>query len=469
MATMLPVVAQPVQFAEKWNNQPSFVASPFSLEAANWTTPDAEDVINAGEMFAAVSKSALYSSVRWLQNTGHEQALYQAFFGFSTNGGGSGYPQVGFTPQFHAITTNNVLECPMPVQYWTSSSGFLPHTEYWAAVDLDGKKAFFSQIATETSNPLLYVEQVDGILDPSTQIMIWYHTGAKTWEFEQAASFSGGVQVIPLAQTGYYAVELTQASDSGSSDAHVTLTYETAAGGLFGISALPGIWDEFTNIKGIRVMAAAVQLTPSVSELANGGSVVGRQCTTASDWYGSMDGGSPFTNLNSENNSVKMKFNNGIYGFMLPRDVKDYDYQVPFIYASGGINGLYNPPPRGWLCIAAQAPPANGIGILPYSGAIATLSFLYGVEVQTDSYWRSTHLPTFSSEDFDMAMKALETVDQFHENPTHIRDMLKALKNGLGTALRAAPTLLGAARMFFPGLAVPAAALTAAQAIGSLI
>lgn len=208
---------------------------------------------------------------------------------------------------------------------------------------------------------------------------------------------------------------------------------------------MPGI-ENRTTLTHIRVNGAAIMCTPDSAELAKGGRITGCQVDSAyivESFVTNAQGGSAVDTIINLEGSDTRDFKKGGYAFHKPYSSDSYTMQQPFRfninYNPQNIQGVtstvqavsdytsYMEPPDGWVVYAIATPPSVIGGVTSWPGGLCHISHYYSVEFRTNDVWIGKSLPPFGSQmlAYDEMMSYVGTAVQFHDNPFHIRDLLK--------------------------------------------
>lgn len=329
--------------------------------------------------------------------------------------------------------------------------------------------------------------------NPCVQLAAYLLVGNE-WVFHTNVSFPANAPGVTTTQTlsleihiaGYYRFIVSTPTVSGRMnggtlsaantpnqavqaiiDDHNAKLYFSTPASIIGFSPIPHLPDLSSEVMGIRVTAVSGMITPHPAMLYEGGQCCGVQLPGCCSWDEPMQNDDPFSFINSLQTSTTLKLASGLYAFHKPTDMNNFDMQMPFIFHRSEVAGTNNPmiPPGGWLVFAATVPMTDSA----YPSGSCHLTTTYAVEFQTTNTWFNVLPPSLTPADYDLALEILRTTAQWHENPLHMKEILRTIASKGAALLRVAPSVLKVIGALFPGVAVPAAVANAAVALGNAL
>lgn len=461
---MLPTVFPARRLASQFTSAPTAVASPFAVEQSDWSTPPANplsSLLVQGQTIYGVSRNPLSAYFQYYPNPNAQSYTYGALFYSNVGMGG------GPISQQNIYIRDNALEAYLQPTVFAAAgnASFFPHGDYYYPVDACDRKGIF------LSGTALFPVVVSSTLttgnlvgDPRLISWVWNGDG---WNRLTAVAYSGTAPgssaSMLVTAAGYYSFSVACAANA---QAAVTLNFN-GTGSIIGFQPLPGIDPLLNSIEAIRVPSVALMVTPHPSTLYEGGQISGIQLPAGVDPMGAILGRDPFTEWSGSANARTMQLKKGMYAFMKPTDMRDFDLACPARIVEEELFNCYNPiyPPGGWLVMATSAGAVSG----SYPAGVAHVTRFYGTEFRTTNIWFQQMSPQLTPHDWDAALELVRVAEQFHENPLHFKDIVNFIGRAGKSALRMAPTLLKLLGPLFPQKDVVAAAALLLQHAGSLL
>lgn len=462
---MLPTVFPARRLASQYTSAPSAVSSPFSVEQSDWSAVPpslTSSVLRQGQTVYGVCRNPLCAYFQYFPNPTAVLYTYNAMF-YNQNGMGTG----DLTTQPVYIRDNaNEVDLQPTVFVGSGSATFFPHGDYYYPVDAAGRKGIFLSGTTAFPvNVSVYVASGALVTDPRLLVYTWNGDG---WTRLSAVAFApggavGGVATFAATTCGYFAFSVCCSANAVCT---VQMIF-SSNGSVIGFRPLPGIDPLLNSIEAIRVSAAALMVTPHPSTLYEGGQICGIQLPSGVDPFGALLGRDPFTEWSGSANARTMVLKKGMYAFMKPTDVRDFDLQNPARVIEEELFNVVNPmyPTGGWLVMATSVGAVSG----SYPAGIAHITRCYGAEFRTTNIWFQQMGPQLTPKDWDLALEIVRVAEQFHENPLHFKDIVNFIGRAGKSALRLAPTVLKLLGPLFPQKDVVAAAALLLQHAGSLL
>jgi len=263
-----------------------------------------------------------------------------------------------------------------------------------------------------------------------------------------ATSTAGGLGAamnIPLTVTkpGYYAFKLR--ATGLQSDATCQI-YETSAAPSMAHLSLPDFEKNAAAAPSIKTIAASIYIENTVSALNAEGKVTAFQFPKGTDWTTFAYGG--YANFAKVAKNWKGQAKNGFFGWLKPGTEADLSsFQTPLDF-QGDFTTTNS-------CIAPIEGQSSYIGVYLQIESAAGRSFevttYYGVEYESQDTWRDIQSASVSIDVYRAALSKLKDMDQFFENPTHIMDIVRGIKNAVksvaNTALSVGPTVMKIAEL----------------------
>jgi hypothetical protein len=346
-------------------------------------------------------------------------------------------------PTFTVNVNQPWSDVPVDALYATSATAGAPHgpTLYMGRsgghsyIWLDkGSIITVTQSAVVAANMSVYA--YNGEDDP----VFGAAFAAGSWSYTCAAPLGQYVRlvVIPLAAT-----------------AHNLTIVLTGVGDSFAHLAIPNIQNHYTQLVKARVNAASLMASPVASVLNQGGTITAGNLEGNVLWN-SVISTSLLTSLPVGEFDERL-FTKGMYTYLRPSSLDELSMVS---YAKFDSLSTLVPSELGF-------PLDNNFRYVvmllttDVVGAVAPgLEYLrtsnWDLEYQTPDQWFEDHRPPGTYFDAVEALRLLETVELFHDNPLHFSDVKNALRGGFNFMRKHARKVTSAFSALFPQYSAPA-------------
>jgi len=183
------------------------------------------------------------------------------------------------------------------------------------------------------------------------------------------------------------------------------------------------------SVDALRVMAATVMYTNRAAPLNQQGQIAGLQSPVGKHWTDYVYGG--YQSVAGANGATVKDIATGIYGFIKPSELSDFDMRADFITENGALVDSSYPldDKEGFLVVYAQV---TGTAV----GQDGYYTISYGLEYQTTDVWRELGAPIYGPDVYRRALTELKNYPQWHENPLHWADLWNGIKSAASTAMK---------------------------------
>jgi hypothetical protein len=198
--------------------------------------------------------------------------------------------------------------------------------------------------------------------------------------------------------------------------------------------SIPHLYDKRDVVGALRPVAAAAMLSPNSATFQRQGLVRGLQLPPGQTWMTAAAGG--FNALNSAEGMWNGPWEKGIYGFLKPVGINEFEMRSPFLRL--GDMGPNSPvvdveyplvAPGGTLVFYAKTDLQTlGSGDVLYAAGQSYTTALRCLEFRTVDTWFKQDVPKLDQEELEIAMRMITHLPQFHENPLHIAAITGFLK-----------------------------------------
>lgn len=189
--------------------------------------------------------------------------------------------------------------------------------------------------------------------------------------------------------------------------------------------------EDFRNIiSQARVTAVSSLITFASSNVINGGLSTSIQSRGDVPWI-TLNG---YDVIAVKPNANNIPWKLGLYGYLKPSKVEDFNYYDVFVNEGGMLIDAYYPIiPSGDYITQCVVIPDGSTTVNPGFGRIRPC---HTIEFPVDTPWVEASLPTITAAHYTLAMSHIRHADQFFENSNHIRSLKAAIS-------RIIPMILG--------------------------
>jgi len=249
-----------------------------------------------------------------------------------------------------------------------------------------------------------------------------------------AASTSLSVVIL---ESAYYAIEFVMPVFPGAS--LFSVYYEIAGTSeVWRISPLPDFDTEYTSIRGVRLNAASMLLTPDCTKADRAGRVSAAQLVPGASWlnYLSSDVGDLPT-------STTLSFEKGAFGYIKPSSPGSYALRDVVHFGPGGVVSIQESLFEGadTIVFKVSVPSVSSLS-LTFAAALIHVTVVNGVEFVSTSVWDYATPPDLDVPNFDRSLAIIRELPQFFENETHGEQILRFLKAGMDGVAKYGPAIM---------------------------
>lgn len=416
---------QSFRWASEFSQNDTAIAEPFRIvepEFANSThglNPYFDDDQGLSVLFRGVECAAIVYD----QNPQILNKTYAPVFRLSDG-----------TIAYGTLNSGNAFIVPVPgetavelvMPYAKAVTAYAPHGPILYAGAVSGTTQRFLWV---DEGDVITVNAGDGVTGDVTWILDRYDaTGLNKYALSAFVSYSGSDIVTTIKNAGdpqgYYAIRV---NNEGSANLDMKIN-DIAIGGTGCCMAhlpLPDLEKNLSRETGVRVTALSMMYTNTSPVLELGGNISGYQFGPKDDWLDLLTN-DVATLLHSKRGSVTIDIRRGLHGYLKPTQPKDFELLSCTELDDQGnlVDSFYPLDDRGAFLAMAMTTSSAGTGNQGY------LTFRYGIEYLTSDTWASISSADVPDEVFKEALGKLRTLDQFHENPLHMKELWAKIKNG---------------------------------------
>lgn len=404
----LPEEGDPIRYADQYTAEKTAVANPFREDKINWSTVPAAGAqqLAATDMMLFLFRDALRHTIRYDPNSAG--ALCDITWMFS-----SGSAIVSTSELGVAIQTK-VLQ---PV-WGAATSVYRPHGDYLYCgrdEECDESDMGFMYIDSTTLYPGLLTLNFTG--DPGTrtnaiEIFRWIDGEAVRVMTQNTTAGTTLYSLISLPTvSGYYGLKVAVAAT-----ATALAVSHRCQSSIWCHQPVRNIALNQNDITGIRILGAGMRWTNEAAPLNKQGNIVACASGPGETWQTFAAGGYNFIASYPDMRSRLLA--SGLYTFLKPQQEQDFSMQQPFILGPLGVNEAhFTLRHRSGFVVAAAS------CVLP-AGCDTILHVSSFVEYRTRNLWTPIEKTPYTTEDWIAALEIFKSLEQFYDNPVHIRDII---------------------------------------------
>lgn len=413
-ALSIPLDSAPVRYAGGFTTAETAIASPWSVLDYPWdttnTTQQLTSFLKPGDLYASAFRHPVCNSIHFDPNVSNQEWNYTMRFA----------TRVGAV-DWGATTTYSLSEEGF-VDFLDAIAelDYQPHgPTLYPAYDAQGRSYIWIDGCTLAGNTtkLTFIP----LASTSGKIDV-YRYGEEQPTYSMP--FSGLITQLDqvIADPGYYRLDVV--STTGAI-AGIKIEIRGTCGVFCHLPA-PDLIRNFLSVKAVRTNAVSLMYSNMAAQIQLSGQIAMYQAPEGSCWTTyALDSKGPYTKISTSQGSERIVAKNGMYGFLKPTQMRDFDYCKDVTQYPGGIVKARFP------IVQTSAFLAMGASIELPGGRQGYLTISNGLEYETSDTWRPVQSPTLKKEDFEAGSEALARLVQFHENPKHLAELWEQIKNAV--------------------------------------
>jgi len=414
----IPLNSNPVRYASEYSSLPTAVANPWTL----FPGPAIGSVTNTQanpqgmpttDGLAAVFRDPQRAIVCYDPNPASLTQLYD-IYGVGDNAIPA--PPPSTTWQVKVATPNTPYYLKTPYALSDPTATYSPHGPIqYAGADKSNKGRFFwldrvninlsisGSVSGQTCTLSLCRWDGNGTSDDVISVS---HVLVSATAF-QLQVLASGYYCLRLSHTAADVLNIIQPSWTGSS-------------AVFKHLPLPGLLTNVASTDGIRIIAASMMYSNEASVLNKQGKITGFQQPQGSHWFDFIGAYSSFS---TQQGSVTMPVENGMYGYMKLTQPSDFEMRENFLIEGGNVLDSFYPLDQdsAFLMMYWQ--------ITNLAGQDGYWTICHGIEYQTEDVWRTVSEAEYDGRTYSDAVESLKFFPQFYENPLHFADIWNNIKS----------------------------------------
>jgi len=415
-ATCLPDKYPPVRVRDSYSTKPVAVAKPVQEVKINWANASAGDIPTT-DMVLFLFRNAARHFIFYDSNPANSTATYNWICANDdTNptrfvtAGGAGPSSLGV----HDIDPSHA----------TAATPYAPHGPVLFSGEADGHH----YIWVDEQGGIAVTLNVSGAaLDNTIAFEVFQYVDGRR-KLAYASSATGVVLPTALStgntlSKGYYNIAITHTAGTGVIN-YVTVASSNGPGpaGVWCHRPMNGFITNLGKVQSYAVTAASLLWRNTASYNNAQGSFGATQCGKGVGWesVAAQGGytGIATTYANQWNSRFAAK---GEYAFLKPEDAEDFQMVQDVEQGTTTWSTCSFPLEErsGFLVFAAS--------VSDTTGCDTTVRLAAHIQYETNDTWSDIRPPTSIRQDWENAMSALCSMEQFYENPTHIKEILASI------------------------------------------
>jgi len=340
---------------------------------------------------------------------------------------------------FRMVGTGSLsVEKPMKFPFAQAAQVYQPHGPVWYAGASASKTRRWYWMERNSVLAITYTPSLTA--DTYFNLSRWSPEGEDNTVYQigviHDVAATPSTNNLTVAESGYYAVALTSTGQGNFDFTSVTLSGVTS---VWCHRSAPGVSKNIASTAGMRINATALMYSNDASPLYREGKISMLQAPQGDFWLNyvgkiSNPPASGFQSVSSSQTSITLVGSKGMYGFLKPTQFADFDFKSYYNIWQGNLVDCYYPllNESSFLVLYAQ--------ITTALGQDGRISCYFSMEFLTTDTWRVTRSPESTPKEFDDALALLESIPQFHENPSHLQEIWGSIVNGIKTVAGYATT-----------------------------
>jgi hypothetical protein len=437
-----------IRYSGPFAVRPTAIAKPYSISATGWdnSTVFTGRQIPQNDYFVAAFRDPRRALVKYNSNVTAGAWEYQWSADRTHTAQGEFYPSVGEK---------------LPLRYAVDAdAGYSPHgLVLYAGEDDNSDPYLWVDATTALPSSLSIVLSLGetaaaGTWDYTVRLYRWengevYETDVLVQHINAAPETTRTLSV-PLTLSGYYNIAMISCFLNGTDVTSTSFAedlsnpehgLEISAQGTcacFEHTSLTGFAANASVVAGLRNTALSLMYTNEASPLHRQGKIAGYQATSPHSWtnyaFGQATGAvgdSGFNIVSQLNGASVLPLEKGMYGFLRPTQLKDFDLRAVLNDAEIGANA---PAPMPYKLVDDSDYLVMYAVCSDEAGTDGYITMSSHVEYTTDDLWREAEVPVYNSKVYEEAVALLSRMPQFHENPLHFADITKFLRRAAPVA-----------------------------------
>lgn len=448
-AICLPAEFAPIRYEDEFTDTPTAVANPLSFDDAPWDLAEdaAESTLPASTMLIMAFRDICRNTIRSFKKC---SAKY-TFSGMNQYEDIAPAPiwSIQYSPTAFFGVENAQVDSlgaygkiPLLMPYASPDlTQQLPHSTLWLAGSTHhesvGRYYWFDVGAVLLVK--VFTQAVGITQFPEGQLSLdlcdaqGIHKGH---QISTAVTFNNGVQTnlsITVEESGYYSCWIVAGAKENGATGIVwrvdefTATYTNCE--VMGHQPVKNFDRNFGVVEDCKVLSNSILYSNTANKLDKNGATYGVQVPAGKAWWDFYND-LPIAEVSKLGNIVQQGLaEKGAYMYLRPTKLDDFQPKLDFAVRNGVLlDSFYKIDPDltpSYILLAIEVEtPAGRVG------KIKTCS---GYEYSTnDSGWRPVAKPSGALNMYRAAIVSLKKIPQFHENPLHLKDIFRSVRDALG-------------------------------------
>jgi len=390
-------------------------ASPFARNPINMGVQSLDDPtqhqLPKNNWVAFMFRNPLQSAIIY-------DSVVQTFMSYKFN-----YSQIGSTPTTGFTIKNGPREYPINPIWLVSSTAAQVHGPIlYAERSKKRPELRFFWVDSKSNSSTVEVTLTAGApVHGVITLFVWKWTpNGIVQDSENAITVaSGGITVTFATGSGRYALSTYNNDPLNMEPVCTSILVNTINSDCFAHRSTNTIEANITTIASNTVPSYSLLLSNTSADFYKNGRVIGVQMNPGDDWFDNIQYGK----LDSVNKTKFFPAKTGIYAIPKPTNDLDFTDKENIASDSGNIQKAYVDMEDNAAYIAVALDVSASPDADP-TGQALQLTNCTQVGYGTTDQWRPVSEPTCTTAEWDEALRCLQTMDQFYENPHHLHDIL---------------------------------------------
>lgn len=441
-----------VRYSGDFTNTATALANPFTIENLSFYTLDAVPTdpfcqLPVNESFVAQFRDPLCAEIKYQVPPDNTPWVYNMVFVDPEDDQSQANPtgSLILTTEFQSPTVLGMsFDTVSGTHTWAPHGDFVfPGTVH----EKPDMRFFWFDNETEFSVTAYITAWGDTAPPPNSVNANLYFWNGNSVETSQTNLFNGTDPTVlfPITKSGYYALAFNALASGGVvNDVLAFQAQSSMVGSTFGHRYLPGLLDNVAAVSSIVLQGASTLISEVAAPVNKQGKICARQFPPTVNWYRVATSG--WAKVAKSKNIFVEPIEKGCYGFLKPASENDFDLNIELKVTEGVLNCSVWPLRRKHDYLVFQA------SVESTEGRDLYVTTKYSVEFESNDTWREVSDVRFPANLWRAAWPILKSTPQFHENPTHWREIfakiLSGAKKATSIATKALPLIEAGAALF---------------------
>lgn len=254
---------------------------------------------------------------------------------------------------------------------------------------------------------------------------IGFGADGTTFQFQAPIAVANGASLTTGPGAGYWALDIvavgTPTVFTGSftlNESNIPIEPVDWYNYIWAHRSLPDMNKADEAAEAIKLYSASLMWTNQASPLNRQGKIAAVQVPQGRDWRNMLS----YDSLSKQRGAYISNAVNGYYGFLKPTQSRDIDFIENSIHTGTNFANAW------WDMEVPSDFISLVVSVVDVDGQDGYITVAAGFEYRTSDQWRDTESPKISPEIVMKSMSIVAKMQQHHENPLHLSDILGSIR-----------------------------------------